>query len=240
VFRPTFETLEKREVFSAGPIDVPAPPVSDIASPTGLVATTYGRGLVGDFNGDGRDDVAGIAGDGIRALRQLLPYMEQDNVYQSSGGSAIDVVFDRDMTQSQIIAVLIGLVRNQPQPQFSLNFTKIEFANVGRPEAETVNLTTDLVIDVWEHALTRSGVPSQIADVTDGTSNTILFSEAASRFSNTVFDDEAFVSPVHLDLLGWQAAADHDAVFEALGTKDRAVIWMDIPPPQSLMALLVP
>ena len=136
MFRPTFETLENREVFSAAPLVLPPDTQSlslnfaaiemenksrsggelvssdsyhhaiiavmiglradrgdasntqrgltvdflEFSAKEHLVAheSITGHGLVGDFNNDGRDVLAGIASQGLSD--RILPYIEQDNV----------------------------------------------------------------------------------------------------------------------------------------------------------------
>jgi hypothetical protein len=119
MFRPAFENLEKREVFSVAQPMVPADgadsvyveevssgfqsqtrPMNDgvvAAGAGGIDALTLGpevRGIGGDFNNDGSVDAADYVA--VRAgtpdrvqpsphdiafQRMLLPYLEQDNVY---------------------------------------------------------------------------------------------------------------------------------------------------------------
>ncbi len=68
MYRTRIERLEERKLFSV--TDLIIDPFGVEAAPTSLV---------GDFNGDGRDDVAEYAGrDGF-----LLPYLEQVNLYKS-------------------------------------------------------------------------------------------------------------------------------------------------------------
>lgn len=91
-FSAMFERLENREVFSAGPV------LGSLATLAGNAAAPSGH------------------------VNQLLPYVEQDNVFAAlrttqtggqAGASALE--FGRpDGTQQQIIAILIGLAYPPP------------------------------------------------------------------------------------------------------------------------------
>jgi hypothetical protein len=97
MFRPTFETLERREVFAANALAVAAnaamaqPPPGDNATPAVIQSLTVsGQGgndvvrvATGDFNNDGRIDTfkQPQAGNAV-LIALLLPYMEQDNIYK--------------------------------------------------------------------------------------------------------------------------------------------------------------
>jgi hypothetical protein len=129
MFRPSFETLERREVFSAGPLAVTgnthANGTFDVSLIPAITVNAQGgndlavRVAAGDINGDGRADLLSAQdGTSNTLMALLLPYMEQDNLYKAT-------------------------------------------------------------------------------------------------FTNTTFDDDAFVAPVHLDYLGRDAAA-HDAIFAEL------------------------
>lgn len=97
MFRPVFETLERREVFSAdalaladGPATVAPNPVDHIAPAMVQSLTVDGAGgndlvrvATGDINGDGRADaLRRSAGGNAGLMALLLPYMEQDNIYK--------------------------------------------------------------------------------------------------------------------------------------------------------------
>jgi hypothetical protein len=100
MFRPAVETLERREVFSAGPLGIhplnisgqgsgdpiPAESISFniaahgeglAASPLEIYGNTAPRQFSGSAAADGTSNVL---------IALLLPYMEQDNVYRSGSG----------------------------------------------------------------------------------------------------------------------------------------------------------
>jgi hypothetical protein len=150
------------------------------------VATGQAAGLVGDFNNDGRDDVAEVVfesqtrphADGI-LIGMLLPYMEQDNVYNVGNGLGVDVwehaSFQGPQTNG-IIAVLIGLMQD-----------------VTDGTSNTMMLTAD---------------PSDASGNT--ASSAILASEEFfSRFANTTFDDTAQVTHDE-EFEGWANASRFD------------------------------
>jgi hypothetical protein len=178
MFRPSFETLEKREVFSAGPLvayQVGGNPESQptesmslnvmprgetFASAVGKDNLNVGPNVVvsgnagndalqvaaGDVNGDGRpgllphnfygtgvyrainrggDPLPFAFADGsVRYQRQILPYIEQDNIYKSSAAGP-DIIVDD-------VFYLNGLYQDLHAQGASDNANDIIFARHGQ------------------------------------------------------------------------------------------------------------
>ena len=138
-FRPSLETLEKREVFSASPLiqvlgsesavldnnaatdDLSLILVAGTASQTNLLATTFGRGVTtGDVNNDGRLDLLA-----------------------RSRARAIDVTFDRDMAPA---ALQDGTLIEHAAISFAAAHEAV-FAEMGRVVSEQDTWATDKLID---------------------------------------------------------------------------------------------
>ena len=153
-FRPSFENLEKREVFSANPLtqmfgaelavldnnaatdDLSLSLVAGSASQTNLVATTFGRGVAtGDINNDGRLDLLARS----RAL-------------------ALDVTFDRDMAHT---ALQDGTLIEHDAIRFAAAHDAV-FATLGRLVSEQDIWATNKLIDtstgevIWADEVTTS------------------------------------------------------------------------------------
>jgi len=143
MFRPTLETLEKRELFAADltqaaiaipaaetvPVEVLAldivaqveaelaaadtvtmPKLDGSSKDAAYVAAR--RQIVGDWNGDGADALSSqIASDGafIEPFAQnLLPYIEQDNLYKQVASLA-DRLLDDPSSHDALFAELGGI-----------------------------------------------------------------------------------------------------------------------------------
>jgi hypothetical protein len=119
-YRPFLENLEKREVFSAGPL-AGVHPLPDNGEAI-LAASTYGRGLLAaNLSHDAnvatsivspRDAASGLP---TSARAMMLPYLEQDNIYKLASHDAVfqDLRSGADLlpthtSREGIIAILIG------------------------------------------------------------------------------------------------------------------------------------
>lgn len=219
MFRPSIETLEKREVFSAMPVVMPQHDGS--SKETGFasgqhpdaaqVGSDHAWGtmmVTGDFNNDGRFDVAiksprdpasgdatqltdvaanapytypnwlpgtlidhydGGAGfdTGVvaRSGFHLLPFVEQDNVYRFA-----DTVFDDNAFLSALYQDVLGRAVDAgseaaPQDQ-ALNDSLL-------PPDATREQIIAILIGLLDRPVDAQGA-SRFADVTDGTSNTLM------------------------------------------------------------------
>src|SRR5262245_21404318 len=117
-FRPIVENLEKREVFSAGPLGAVHPLLAN--GEESLLATTYGRGLVAaDFSQDASIVTSIVsprdAASGLPTSVRALPYLEQDNIYKLAMHDAVfqqlssdSGVLSTQTSHQGIIAILIG------------------------------------------------------------------------------------------------------------------------------------
>jgi hypothetical protein len=284
--RFNIETLERRQMYAAQPFmdytddvavsvaagDVNGDGAADVVRAVNSiksprdVATGQAAGLVGDFNNDGRDDVAEFFPGAVYATRSggeiipseyfslnfqtidvefkanelngddlvgwnasaagfmshtrphadgvligmLLPYMEQDNIYNVGDSLGVDVWEHANLQggpqTNGIIAVLIGLV--QPETEGNSDTSALE----RKPAANGI---IAVLIGLMQ-------------DVTDGTSNTMMLAvdpsdasgstmssailasdEFFSRFANTTFDDEAVAVR-----MGKVSQITHDPEFE--------------------------
>ena len=166
--RPTLETLERREVFAADlAVCLAEAPVHE---PIAQVA-------VGDVNGDGRADLAGdkslsFAGDGF-GLVNLLPFIEQENVVRFQGGcngnsDFVDAVY-RELG-SDAFATLPYMEQDNLYKR--VNAVSESLLGTGGAWGDA---DRQQIIAILIGLLQKSGMETQrLADVTDGTSNTLL------------------------------------------------------------------
>ena len=227
-FRPSLENLEKREVFAANAagLAVDAPLLAqgngrvDAADYVTLQTNDDSSQVLGvaagDFNGDGRPDLAasGLFGDfdgdrdvegadflrspgGQRRLdmivdyidpdlyraaiddligwNSLLPYLEQDNVYKSS------LPFSNTMLDDQgfLSALYQDLLGTSNEAQASDAFFAELEAGMGDVPWSAPDRSQIIAVLIGLVRSQDSG-SDRIADVTDGTSNTILFASLAA------------------------------------------------------------
>src|SRR5688500_17912706 len=156
-FRPTLETLERREVFSTfGIYDAAVAPEPQSFS-INFTKIEYNV-AAGDVNGDGTVDViasrsVSFAGDGF-GLNNLLPYMAQDNLYKlTSSASAADLPWG-DLDRQQIIAILIGLMRTSDEAGDTQQLTDITDGT-----SNTLAVSHDADFEKWASAF--SALPSE-------------------------------------------------------------------------------
>jgi hypothetical protein len=194
-FRPTLETLERREVFSTAADLVPVVQAATDPVPTEQISLNFAdvAGVAdGDFNGDGTLDLASMsfAGDGI-GLHNLLPSIEQGNVYKFQGGCSgnndlVDAVY-RDLAGQDAVLLLPYLDQDNLYKQASFwvdAATEAERQQIiailigllqkSGSETERMSDITDGTNNTRAGGEVVSGEFVRIADVTDGTSNTLL------------------------------------------------------------------
>jgi len=192
-----FEGLEERAVFSVAPLDLSPEPRSlslNFTKVEGVVGTDHawesaasmqggtGRGLIGDLIGDGRDDPAGFAAQGMDFY--LLPYIEQDNLFKSTACN--NTVNDDEAPHSQLTSNLRGeaidIIPLVQQPTPICDAHDAAFAELASTTGDSrwadphqqqiIAVLIGLLADRSTGAVPDSS--SRIADVTDGTSNTLM------------------------------------------------------------------
>ena len=160
-FRPTLEALERREVFSTFGVygGEPAAMAAPAAESFSLNFTKIEYNVAtGDVNGDGAADVlasrsVSFAGDGF-GLNNLLPYMEQDNLYKLTSSAIAADLPSADVDRQQIIAILIGLVRSSDGAGDAQNLTDITDGT-----SNTLSVTHDADFEKWASAF--SSLPTE-------------------------------------------------------------------------------
>jgi hypothetical protein len=192
-YLPSLEKLENREVFSAGPL---APlPASVIATGTGQAAWD------GDYGFDGvaltapQSEPSALLQAGFAqgaanlkavdhplmddvALHMILPYVEQDGVYKSSLPFS-NTVLDDQAFVSQLYQDILG--RAADAVAHDAVFAELGTSELHWPESQEGNQIIAVLIGLLADGSPR-GIPAganRITDVTDGTSNTMMFSALA-------------------------------------------------------------
>jgi len=150
--RPVFEKLERREVFSVAAVAdfrtalatnvlpyLEHDNVYRLSSPSGLVATTYGRGVAtGDFNNDGIPDLA-----------------------------AHNALFSQAGDQQAIIAVLIGLIHAEKNQDIEVENDETHLAALDLNDLYLFGDTNgDGDVDAADHVTARRAIDSLIARTT--------------------------------------------------------------------------
>jgi hypothetical protein len=185
MYRTRIERLEERKLFSVTDL---------ILVPIGFTVDSRPEitHLVGDFNGDGRDDLAKFRTDRTTGVAQLASITD---------GTSNTLMFGEkpgDQAPNGIIAILIGLAADPTDPtgntaaQADFDFADGSMRFIG----------TDVAGNIGQSAQASSLVASN---------------EYFARFSNTALDDEATLS-VHFGNVGGSSKVTHDAEFEKWAT----------------------
>jgi hypothetical protein len=172
-YRPTLESLERREVFSADlAVCLAEAPVHESIAP---------QVALGDVNGDGRAVLAvnkglAFAGDGI-GLVNLLPFVEQENLVRFQGGcngntDSVDAVYC-DMAGRGTAALLPYMEQDNLYKQASAISESLLATEGGIwDEADRQQIIAILIGLLQKSG--DGGSTQRMTDVTDGTSNTLL------------------------------------------------------------------
>jgi hypothetical protein len=134
------------------------------------VSNAARRNITGDFNGDGRDDLAtlvgGQEGQELTQRPQLLPYMEQDNVYKlveahdAQAESFVSALYTDLLGRTGIASAADGASNTLMFGQSTGFVSPVDLDLLGlHVDTSPIDLSV-MGLDTWEHAYLSS--PSEI------------------------------------------------------------------------------